>query len=220
MSDAPPIDAAFERFADDQAWGPESALRMSNDLASRLQIRSSSGEFMIQLQNGRLHYNWIKTGQQDYRRYQHVRPQFEQLLHVFRAFLQDQSLGALRPNQWEVTYVNHIPRGSVWQTPSDWHLVLPGLLGDPSEVTHARIESTSGSWNYEIPERMGRLHVNLRHARTEAGEEVLRLTLTARGPLANGAALVESLDLGRRTIVLAFDRITSEQSHVAWGREP
>jgi hypothetical protein len=176
---------------------------------------------MVQVQNGRLHYNWIGRGGQDYRRYRVVRPAFDRIYATFQQFLSHQKLGALQPNQWEVTYVNHIPKGSVWNSPADWAKLfvgLPGVWGEPSEV---RLESLGVTWHFEIPERRGRLHIDLKHARLAEQEvkEVLRLTLTARGPVDETTPLSVGLDLGRRVIVLTFRDITCKEAWAYWELE-
>ncbi len=67
---------------------------------------------MIQVQNGRLHLNWLGRGQ--YPRYATIRPEFDQALAAFTAFVADEDLGEIRANQREITYVNQIPKGPLW----------------------------------------------------------------------------------------------------------
>lgn len=223
VNDAPPIEPAFERFDDDGAWlRPAMTLRLTQDQSSRLQIRNADSDAMIQVQNGRLHYNWIGKRGADYQRYSVVRPAFDRIVDSLRDFLSHEKLDELRPNQWEVTYVNHIPKGPLWNTPSDWRGIfttLPGVVAATSEV---RLEDLSGSWHFEIPERRGRLHIDLKHAKLandESAKEVLRLTLTARGPANDEDSLSDGLDLGHRVIVLTFKNITSQQAHEYWELE-
>ena len=45
---------------------------------------------------------------------------FDALFEKFRTFVREMRLGDLRLNQWEVTYVNHLPKGTVWNSPADW----------------------------------------------------------------------------------------------------
>ncbi len=222
--DVPPIEPAFERFGEERTWGPELMLRI-NQIASRLQIRSAAGDAMVQVQNGRLHYNWIGHAGQAYPRYSLVQPRFDRIQDVFLAFLREEGLGELRPIQWEVTYVNHIPKGTVWNEPEDWSSVFVGLPGVRSCPAAVRLEGLSGAWHFEIPERRGRVHVDLKHAklREPASKEILRLTFTARGPVAETStgkpALAEGLDLGHRAIVVTFRDITSSEAHRYWEME-
>jgi len=196
-------------------------LKLIQEPTSRMQARNAAGNRMIQVQNGRFHYNWLGQGGEQYPRYREVRPEFDRALGLLRRFLVEEQLGVLQPNQWEVTYVNHIPKGSVWDSPADWTRVfrLPVALSD---CTHGlTLESLGGTWHYVIEPCKGRLHVQLQHGRSgnEAGPEVVTLNLTARGstnPEEGGSDLDKGLDLGHETIVRAFAALTSETAHAYW----
>jgi uncharacterized protein (TIGR04255 family) len=188
---------------------------------------------MIQLQNGWFVYNWRKTPKcSDYPRYSNVRREFDQALEAYRKCAIEKSWGELRPNLWEVTYINRVEKGALWQSPSDWWRVFPGLVADPFESGIGTPESFGGVWAFRIRENLGRLHVELRHQKPSGStgstsapgqsSEVLYLRLTARGPLASETGWEElgsRLDIGRETIVMLFDRISSPQAHAAWGRQ-
>ena len=227
MNDAAPLPPSSERFGDEQPWSDLSLkLRLSQEPPpGRLQIHNESGDALIQVQNGRLHFNWIRGQDDKYPRYGSVRPQFDAVQQEFEQFLAEEGFAALRPNQWEVTYVNHLPRGTVWKTPRDWETLfvgLPTLRAVPSEV---QLESFESTWHFEIPERRGRLHVDLKLGKTrdDPPTELLRLTLTARGPVGSeesgGLTLSDGLNLGRRVIVRTFKEITSEAAHAFWELE-
>src|SRR5579871_1174368 len=57
VSDSPPLNSQFEKFADFDRWGRGLQFQLSQVPVSRLQIRNQSGNRMIQIQNGRLHFN-------------------------------------------------------------------------------------------------------------------------------------------------------------------
>lgn len=223
--DAPRLDPQHERFGGEKPWrrfGFE--LKVSQDPSVRIQIQDADRNRMIQLQNGRLHYNWLGHEGGGYPRYHEIRPEFDKVLKQFEHFLNDHKLGKLQPDQWEVTYVNHIPRGTVWEKPRDWQEVfrqLPSVIDGPESVD---LESCAGEWHFEIKPQLGRLHIQLGHGQSsvKSGEDLLRLTLTARGPIGgterNGLDL--GLDLGRRIIVTTFKAVTSESAHEHWGLKP
>lgn len=220
VTDAPTLEPVYERFGENDAWGSlRPGLKLTSDPAARLQIRNAARDAMIQLQNGRFHYNWLGAGQHEYTRYKNIRPKFDEKLDVLRAFLREEALGELLPDQWEITYVNHMPKGTVWNTPADWPRLLVGLPGTWSDPRAVRLESFGGEWHFEIEPRRGRLHVHLSHVRVPAPDhgEQLRLTLTARGPATNIESMREGLHLGRRAIVLTFKDITSPEAHAYWG---
>ena len=221
LTDAPALEPAFERFEEHQSWlAPDFKMRVMTYPPARLQVRNASNDAMIQIQNSRLLYNWIGKPGQDYARYDHnVRPMFDSAYTLFRDFLDDEGLEAPTENQWEVTYVNHIPQGTVWQVPADWPRLFVGLPGPWAPSTDVRLEHVGGSWRFEISPKRGRLHIDLKRIvlQGEEPKEALRLTLTARGPIGeSGTPLPEGLDLGRRTIVRTFEDITSAEAHRAW----
>jgi len=60
VSDAPPLQPQFERFAESARWAMFGAqLTLTQDPSARLQIKNKAGDRMIQLQNSRLHFNWL-----------------------------------------------------------------------------------------------------------------------------------------------------------------
>ena len=44
---------------------------------------------------------------------------FKEYLEVFRGFIGDLGLGELKPLQYELTYVNHLPQGEGWNKLSE-----------------------------------------------------------------------------------------------------
>lgn len=221
VADAPSLEQQFEQFGDERTWGPLGLqFKLTSEPSSRLQIRNKLNDRMIQVQNGRFHLNWLGQAGGEYPRYKNVRPEFDKLFSRFCAFVKDQSLCDLRLNQWEVTYVNHIPKGTLWGSPTEWGSVA-SLLGKPREtLQHCRLESVAGAWHFEIIPRQGRLHVEVRHGRrtTPDNEEVLIINLTARGPLKENTQDYDSgLNLGRTVIVQGFAALTSDEAHQSWG---
>lgn len=224
LVDAATLEPAFERFGEEKAWAPLGpSLKLTSDPSARIQIRNTSGDAMVQLQNGRLYYNWLGKDGGDYPRYKYVRPRFDELLEGLRQFLRNEGLGEIEPDQWEITYVNHLPKGTVWNQAEDWANLFVGLPGPWCAPSSVRLESFGGSWHFEIEPQRGRLHVEARHARAGSaeGHEILRLTLTARGPVSEnpdeGLTLDEGLKLGRTVIVKTFNDITSSEAHKYWG---
>ncbi|MFW6155114.1 MAG: TIGR04255 family protein [Planctomycetota bacterium] len=225
VNDAPPLEEQFETFGERGAWARALRLKLTQSPSARVQMRNERGDRMVQVQNCRLDYNWIARPEQAYPRYRTVRPEFDESLEAFRQFVSKYSLGALTPNQWEVAYVNHILKGTVWNDPQDWPEVLRSLPGLAAGPQRTKLESFGGHWHYEIEPQVGRLHVEIQHSVVEepAKEEALVMKLTARGPIdakedPNGA-IDRGLNLGHDVIVSAFRDVTSPQAHQYWNRE-
>jgi uncharacterized protein (TIGR04255 family) len=224
VNDEPALPPQIEQFGDDQMYRLVGSLklRLSDKPQMRVQIRNAQKNRMVQLQNGRLHYNWLGTDE-DYPRYRTIRPGFVNTLDRFRQFVTDEGLGELRPNQWEVTYVNHMPRGTVWQTASDWARVLNWRAMFTAAMPGVPLETIVDGWHYEIEPKRGRLHIDFHHGRAgdPTGPEVLVLTLTARGPVREGEAglgVDDGLNLGHNVIVRSFANITSDEAQRFWER--
>lgn len=185
---------------------------------ARSLFESEARDALIQVQTDSFVTNWLKRGD-PYPHYDDViRPQFEQRLREFAKFLADHRLGELRPNQWEVTYVNDIAHD------------LGADLGDILKTCRAADisgldapEWTEYSAHYRIPDSdgnpIGRLHVVASTSGESSTERTSRLTLTSRGHPRDISieAVLEGLDLGRRKAVGTFKEIITEQMHARWG---
>jgi len=222
VADAPPLDEQFETFGKRSGWERTIQLRLTRVPSSRLQIRNPNGDRMIQLQNCRIDYNWIGQAGAEYPRYRQVRPEFDEILAHFRSFVEEYRLGRLVANQWEVTYVNHMPQGTVWNSPDEWpslFRLLPGLAVVPDGT---RLEGFGGHWHYEIKPQRGRLHVEVQHALVGEGEkkEALVMKLTARGPIDQTKDLEDAVDaglnLGHDVIVQGFVALVSQRALDYW----
>ncbi|MCC6488617.1 MAG: TIGR04255 family protein [Candidatus Hydrogenedentes bacterium] len=223
ICDAPPLPPQFEKFEGERWIEPGLRFTLKQEVNVRIQIRNEGGDRMVQVQNGRFHYNWLGEGGCQYPRYNTVRPEFDNLLEQFRSFVSEEGLGSITEDQWEVTYVNHIPKGSIWNTIGEWAEVFRPVAALPLRAGSARLMNCGGEWSYDIEPKLGRLHVRLQRGRATVteGPELMIVTLTARGPLGNpesGArTLADGLDLGREAIVKAFYDLTTEKAHRHWG---
>lgn len=220
VEDASPLKVGIERFGREQDWGPLAhRLELTQEPVSRLQIRKKDESRMVQVQRDALYYNWLGHSGDDYPSYDRVLPEFEKMLENFREFTRSEGFGDLKPLQWEVTYVNHIAKGTVWDAPADWSTVLPSLLG-AGTAEPLVTESVSGEWKYTIPDNRGRLYVLVRSGRIGGidGEEILLMKLTARGKISDkpGEELRDGLDFGHEVIVSTFGKLTSRRAHGYW----
>jgi uncharacterized protein (TIGR04255 family) len=219
-SNAPPLPDQFESFIKTGSIRlPEFRFETRDSIpVDRLRISNENGDRMLQIQDTRLIFNWIRKND-DYPRYPDLKAEFENHFAAFLRFTDASLLGPIRPNQWEVTYVNHIPAGSLWTTPADWPEVIPKLLRPIGDIAGTRFERMAGEWHSEIPDKRGRLHLQIQFHQREA-ENILIFNLTARGPSGKDETVWEKLDLGHDSIVQAFDEVTSQSAHEAWGKEP
>lgn len=221
VTDLPPLPRQEERFSPGGQWGRRLQLHLTQDPSGRVQIKNREGNRMVQLQNGRLHLNWLGKGGDQYPRYSSVRAEFQDCLSRLRQFAEQQQLGTIEPDQWEVTYVNRIPQSTVWNAPSDWTFFKP-LNAIPSVDGLIEAESFSGEWHFVIPDQQGRLHIKWQHAIDAEQEpaEMIRLDLTARGPVKTSddmeSSVLNGIDLGHETIVRSFNVLMSDAANQEW----
>ena len=217
VSEVPPLPSQFERFGGDQSFVRKLQLQLTQEPACRIQFRNAANDQMIQVQNNYLVYNWIGQGA-DYPRFPVLRGDFEKVLSSFNDFLRSVDFQPIEPTQWEITYVNIIPQGTIWNTTSDWSFFRP-MEGVESNLTQVEFESFSGQWHYVLPDQRGRLHVQWQHVpgSPKATEQAVRLTFTARGPTSNQHDLSSGIHLGRASIVNTFKELMSDQANTFWG---
>lgn len=219
-----PIEHQFERFTEQPGERPRfPRMKLVPFPPSRLQMTTADGHRMVQVQNGRLVLNWRRLSGGVYPRWSTTFPLLQRAMGQLRQFLSAEGIGELEPNQWEVVYVNHLPRGIEWSKPHDWPALLPGLFGHMVSLPNLGTESASAGLRLEIQPRAGRLHVDANYGISgspEEGVEVLSLQFTARGAvdLGNTDGYTNGLNLGRSVIVQTFAAITGSEAHQRWGR--
>jgi len=219
VREVPHLEDQFEDFEPGALWRPQGGFAIRPMPAPRIHIIRDDEERLLQVQDSRFIYNWRrKSG--DYPSYGVIRPEFDERFEQFRAFIDASGFEKLLLNQWEVTYVNHIPEGDdqLWQTIGDWERILPGL-GLHGLRAICALESMKAEWRAMIGDKQGRLHIELQHGKRSDGAELMILKLTARGPI-DPMSLGDGLDLGHRSIVRTFDSITSEEAHRFWNPSP
>lgn len=209
----------YERFGDERSWDTlgEFKLLISQEPPVRLRITNQQRSRMVQLQNGRIHYNWLATGGENYPRYSTVLSEFRGVFKKFADFLEKNSLGGIEPDQWEITYVNHIYKETLWNSLEETSKIFHSMCLDPRLGEEFRLDGFGTRISNEIKPQLGRLHVQLNHAKDKEGKETLRLDLTARGPVNEQIDLWQGIDLGHKSIVNAFYNMTTEEAHKYWG---
>jgi uncharacterized protein (TIGR04255 family) len=220
-ADAPLIGDLFEKFDTEQTWGPAGvSLFMAQSSPSRLQITNEDGDRMIQIQSTRFHYNWKKASGR-YPSYETILKEFLANLNLFKKFINEAAVGEFAPNQWELTYVDHIPQGELWKTCDDWAGIFPGLFANPVKFPGAVAERTAIDCSYVMEGNRGRLHVQAHRGKAsdKAEVELLSLQTTARGPIRADKkwTLEEGLELGHEAVTNMFLATSSANARRHWG---
>lgn len=181
-----PINAVQETFGGAGSWIPAIQFALASEPSYRLQMSAPPDEqWMIQIQKDRLVVNWRKR-EGVYPRFHATLDRFREAWIEWQAFLLDLGLSYCSPNLWELVYVNRVARDTLWSTPADWPKVFPGLWGaDFVGSEGADLRGFHGQWVWDVKEPWARLYVEPKPGRAvePPGDELLILSLTARGPL-------------------------------------
>ena len=98
---------------------------------------------IIQLERDRFLHNWKKSKPTDsYVRYHTVLDLFKRHLDSFDSFVKDNGLGTIEPQQYEMTYVNHIVQGEGWDQVSDLGGVFGIINGTGRKIGFFQVLST------------------------------------------------------------------------------
>ena len=213
-----PLAAVVERF-DDQ---PSTSFSLDFPLPRSWFVhRDQTG--IVQVQRDRFLHNWKKVREGDeYPRYSTVFALFKERLATFTTFLAEQGIGELRPTQYEMTYVNHVPFGETPSGTGDVGRVFPDFCWQAEERFLPKPEYFTWRTSFVLPpEANGRLHTTIRTARRTADNApLIVLDMTARGmPQDSSEAAMQGwFDIAHEWIVKGFSDLTSEKMQKSWER--
>ena len=214
VQEQPPLPPMIERFGEDQV----SVVELGDVFAlPRLWFTSVTGDALVQVQRDRFLVNW-RASTTPYPRYVTLRPQFEALWSTFEGFSRAEFDIAPVVQQYELTYVNHIPWHPDWQDlGAALRFVFPDLGWRPGTRFLPSPEGTDVRLAVRLPKDAGRLHLRLREGRRKTdGARLFMLEFTARGLLPSAS---EWFDLAHEWIVHGFADLTSaEMQEQAWQR--
>jgi uncharacterized protein (TIGR04255 family) len=219
--DAPRLMPQFEKFGEGSASPPAAPFFIqSTPQPDRILLINEDDDRILQIQGDRFHYNWRKR-QREYPSFDKIFGEFRDYLEKFEGFLAESGLGKPLFNQWELTYFNAIRRGDLWDEPSDWAKIFPGLFTTiDSSSLGLILAPPMSTLKFEIPQRRGNLYIMGSHSRLEDGHEALQLNFAARGPLLPGDSdwdLTTSLNIGHSALVRAFRELASPSARTHWG---
>jgi uncharacterized protein (TIGR04255 family) len=222
ISDQAPVNPVFELFDGQPEQKPQVEFADKPPLR-RCWFLDETENRLVQLQDGRFLHNWREiTGSEQYPRYVSIREEFDVLWREFLCFADEEHVGKVSPNQWEVTYINHIYQNEGWDSLADLRKLFPWWSGEGSVGYLEPPETGDVRLSFGFPEHRGRLHVRLDvRLRKSDRKKLLRLNLTARGNLdsEDPENLLRCLDVGHEWIVWGFTDLTSDQAHTLWGRQ-
>lgn len=174
----------------------------------RFQVRSATGDAMIQLQPDRLIQNWARR-ERVYPRYRTLRTQFEELAGRYCSLSEEWGLGDWSPDICELTYVNELdPEVGL----DDLRFAL--AEHHPSDV---RLGLVLAVLDEQARAAVGNLEIVVEKRHFEGARLGLALRLTARIDVSE-IQLLRGLDIAHDVIVRKFTDVTTQDAHRRWVR--
>ncbi len=173
---------------------------------------------VIQIQRDRFAHNWRKLhNENEYPRYANVIKSFQERFSVFENFIKEAGM-QITPLQYELTYVNQIPEGDLWNTVSDIKNIFPKFDFSFNDSLILK-EPETANWriSFVLPNQIGRLYATVKTGaiRIPDNKKIIIFDLTVRGisndnPLSN---MKQWFDVAREWIVKGFTDLTSSDAH-------
>lgn len=215
----PALEPTFETFGLPFAPNANQFKFLTGAAHDRFWFLSENEQELIQFQQDRLLHNWreVVNPTETYPRFESMISKFKNELEILDVYMKSLSTQPLMINQFEVSYINHI---HISEDPSfkpdKWLNFINFSKMDPENFNVSLREIFYSDANKPA----GRLIIEAVTATDIKNQNIIRLTLTARGaPLESTIdSALESLTNGRNIIVSKFADITTEFAHKTWGR--
>jgi uncharacterized protein (TIGR04255 family) len=192
----------------------------------RFWLLSNEKNELIQIQKDRFAYNWKKKNNNHYPRYKELFKKFTDFFKQFNEFIINEKLDNIKPNQCELSYVNHIEPNSVWKEHSDIAKIFTVFNPSYPLIKKQHLENISFNAKHSLHDIKdnfaGRLHIDIKPIwKPPLLEPAFRMTLTARGkPFEeNIESSLQFYPDASTSIVEAFVALTSSQMHTEWRRK-
>ena len=193
----------------------------------RIWFLHETSEKIIQIQRDRFIFNWRAfKPESQYPGLDSIVNDFEKHFRCFEDFMMTQG-EPIKQLQYELTYLDHIPRGAGWKNLGDLGLILDLLIAKGGE-DHFLDGAEDVDWRTSFQlSTDARLSVTIRNRILQQTKEVLQVEWTARGPLNlssdNAAMLPPSrkwFKLVREPIRQKFTNLFSEETQTQmWGKK-
>jgi uncharacterized protein (TIGR04255 family) len=191
----------------------------------RMWFSSQDGSSLIQLQGGKLLFNWRGGLEQNaYPHFDAVQSEFMKALDELNALIDSEGMSAISVNQCELVYINPLPfsaTGIPLSEAAKIFRVWSGAQGDewrdaPEDIAF----SARYRFNDENGNPFGRLNVALSSGVAADGTPGFQLEMAARGrPIGEGSAGIAAFhNHAHQAIVRCFAAITTPEMHERWER--
>ena len=203
---------------------PEEGMNRRNQLIPpRVWFVHKDVNEVVQVQFNRFTHNWRKRRPDDvYPGYETVLENFEKYLSRFEEFLDEENLEKLVPNQYEITYFDHVLENEGWETLNDLEKIFPNFISQKDQNSlPADIRDIHWQMVFGLPNDFGNLHLSIQNVRRISDDrDLLRIQLTAHSNEAY-KPMRDWFDIAHKEIIEVFTNIISDKiQNQFWGREP
>ena len=214
----------FSKTEDHNLLGPVSTEDLNNRGTfplPRIWLVHQDDNEVIQVQRNSFLHNWRKRRFDDeYPGYKTVIANFEKYLYHFQEFLDEEKLGNLMPNQYEMTYVDHILENEGWETINNLEKIFPNLVSLKDRIILS-VDIREINWQtvFGLPDDSGQLQLLIRNARRLSdNRHLLRIEFTAQSNEPY-EPMRDWFDSAHEVILELFTSLISEEiQDKYWGR--
>ena len=215
----------FPNIEDQNLVGPVSrgdSENSNNILLPRVWFIHENENELIQVQYNRFLHNWRKIRLDDeYPGYDKIIENFEKYLSRFREFLVEENLGNLVTKEYELSYIDLIPRGYGWENFGDLGKVFPSLLSSTGQsILSTNISSINWQTILDLPNNHGRLRIAIRSAaRISDNHQLLHIEFNAHGNRQDESMRVW-FDIAHNAVTELFSNLVSKEiQEKFWGQK-
>jgi len=221
LPDEPPFPREYERFGSKLMNPKADEVKGDGEIPQvRMRLHHKADKRTIHFQPNKLVYAWGRTDLRP--SYDLVKEEFVRIFNRLSELSAVVNLPSPVVDLWELTYTNSFPKGYLWESPSDWHKILPKLFPKP-ELGNVGYEwsSFTGEWFYEIAPKRGRVRVKVQKSVANHTDEiVLLLIVSARGAGPEEAGTLDwqsELEIGHKSALNVFRNVVSLEVQKKWG---
>jgi len=181
-------------------------------LVPRIWLINKEDDNLIQIQKNKFFFNWRKR-EKNYPHFDDISIMFFENLKKFSDFLSTNDLGSIEPNNFELTYINNIPKGEGWDDIKligklipdiTWNTNEERFLHDPEAITWQAV--------FNLPDKMGKLIAKLQTAvRRIDNHPLIIFEIAVRGIGSNKTekGMRDWFSMAHEWIVLSFEDLTA-----------
>lgn len=184
-------------------------LRFTQTQLPRTLFIHHSQNWVMQIQSDWFFHNWRREVEEEYPRFPGVYQRFKNKWSKFSEFCINRAGERPEVDQFELTYVNHIPSGEGWQDLSDIGDVFPDLAWRKEREFLPSPENCTLNLSFRLPCGQSYLHVSISPGfNQETKQGVLLCELTARG-MSSEEGMDEWFELSREWVVKGFSDLSA-----------